>query len=108
MVDDNKKVFDAMHVAIEAVASLSMEDRLMALGMAWIVLAEQARNEALAFPDGFPAEKARQLTQLEKMALLVSHATPDLELERLTQEEDWDGVFQHLKTLWDNREKGGG
>jgi hypothetical protein len=107
MADENRAMFDAMHEAIRAVATLAMEDRLIALGIAWIILAQQARNEALVFPEGFPAEKTRQLTQLKNMALLVSDATPDLELEPLTQEEDWDRIVQHLKELQDDLEKGG-
>jgi hypothetical protein len=67
----------------------------------------RARNDALAIPDGFPTEQARQLGQLEKIGLLVKGDTPDLELERLTQEDDWEGVLAHLRKLQDDLEKGG-
>jgi len=69
-----------------------------------MALAQQARNEALAFPEGFSTEQARQLHHLEGIAVLIGTDAPDIELERLTQEGDWDGVLKRLRSL----QKGGG
>jgi hypothetical protein len=44
--------------------------------------------------------------QLEKITLLVREDTPDPELERLWQEEDFEGATQYLRKLMDDLQKG--
>lgn len=70
-------------------------ERLDILSIAWLLTAGNVRAEALAIPEGFPAEQARQITLLDRLALLVREDTPDLEGERLFQEGDYDGMMQH-------------
>ena len=84
-------------------------EQMTALEIAWISLAKTRRDKALAFPGGFKEEQDRQLAQLDKVKQLVSGDEPDLELERLTLEEDWDGVMKRLQELWNKLdvEKGG-
>ena len=73
-------------------------ERLLVLQMAWLVLASNARTEALPSIEGFLAEQARQVAQLDKMMLqLVSTDTPDLEMERLFRQGDMEGM-QHLRS----------
>jgi hypothetical protein len=102
----DRKCFDVVMVLIDTCANLPMDDRLLVLQLAWIILAQQARNQALAFPGGFQGEQSRQVGQLEKTALLVREDTPDIELERLTQEGDYAGCLEHLRKLRDDLEKG--
>ena len=66
-----------------------------------------ARSEALAFPGEFPAEQGRQLDHLEKIATLVRNDTPDIELERLFQEKDYEGVRRRFRKLMDDLGKEG-
>jgi hypothetical protein len=87
---------------IHACAPLSLGDRLLVLQSAWIMLAAHVRGEALATPGGFPAEPDRQLEWLEREAHLVRAEVPDLELQRLIQEDDAGGVLAHLRTLRDD------
>jgi hypothetical protein len=101
--DDDRHLLEATSGLLETVADRPMGDRLLLLQMAWIALAQRARNDALAFPGGFQRELARQLAQLEKVVALVQADVPDLELERMTQEGDFDGVLRHLQTLMDKR-----
>ena len=88
-----------------AAGGAAFDFRLTALEMAWITLAEEARSAALLFPGGFPAERHRQLERLEKMLVLVRGGEADLELERLCQERNVEGVLEHLRRL---RDSGGG
>ena len=80
-----------------AAGGAAFDFRLMALELAWITLAEEARSVALPFPGGYTAERQRQLEHLEKMASLVRGGEPDPELERLYQEGDAEGVLEHLR-----------
>jgi hypothetical protein len=80
-----------------AAGGAAFDFRLMALELAWITLAEEARSVALPFPGGYSTERQRQLEHLEKMAALVRGGEPDLELERLYQEGDAEGVLEHLR-----------
>lgn len=107
MADETKAFMEIATRLIDACASLPMDDRLFVLQVAWIILAQQARNEALAIPGGFPAEQARQLLTLGNVARLVEGDTPDLELERLWLEGDVEGAIQHVLKLRDTLEKGG-
>jgi hypothetical protein len=107
MHDEEKRFLEAATKAIEACSVLSTtDDRLFALQLAWIILAQQARNDALAFPEGFPTERARQLAQLEKIALLVREDKPDLEFVRLQEEGNLEGVSLHLRKLLDDLNRG--
>jgi hypothetical protein len=81
---------------IDACAGMPIKGRLVVLETAWLVLAGQARNESLAFPGGFPAERDRQLLHLKNIAALVRGDVPDLELQRLTLEENWEGASQYI------------
>jgi hypothetical protein len=53
--------------------------------------------EALAFPDGFPREQAKQIEELEEMAELVRGDEPDLEIARLVEEGDMDGLVRLMR-----------
>ena len=97
--EEAKILFDGFKRVVDACSALSVRDQLAVLELAWLAAAEQARNNELALPDGFPAEQARQLETLEKMALLVRGSLPDLELVRLQQEGDIEGVIRHLRAL---------
>lgn len=103
--EDRELMAVAMRL-IEACAALPMDDRLLVVQLAWTILAQQARNEALAFPGGFQAERDRQAAQLEQVALVVREDTPDIELERLLQEGDTEGVLRHIRKRMDGA-KGG-
>lgn len=105
--DRKDAIFEVVNRVVDECAALSMGDQLMVLQIAWIVLAKQARDQALAFPGGFPGEQARQLEQLVKIAAFIREDTPDLELERLNQDGDFDGALKHFRSLWDDLEKGG-
>jgi len=93
--DDSELLESVLEVC--ASSSLPTGDVLAVLQFAWIALAGVARNEALAFPDGFPAERERQARQLEAMASTVREDVPDLESERLLQEGDVDGWLKHIR-----------
>jgi hypothetical protein len=92
-----------------ACAGLPMCDKLDILQLAWGVLARQARNGLLGVPGGFPEEKSRQLEQLRKTIELVEADEPDLEMERLSQEDDLEGLLRHVRRILGKRddEKGG-
>jgi len=77
----------------------SLDEQLMVLSLAWLERAQRLRSEALAIPNGFPDEQARQLRELEKITALVKGDAPDLELERLFHEGDLEGVWKHLRNL---------
>ena len=94
-------------VALDAIADVcteafsSIDDRLLACELAWLVFAGIARSEALAFPGGFPGEQARQVERLEKMVGLVRDDAPDLELERLFQEGNVEEIARRLRAALD-------
>lgn len=59
--------FEAMMRAFTATEPLpDITDRLVVLGAAWLLLANNARTDAIPFPGGFPAEQQRQIEHLEK------------------------------------------
>ena len=106
MADVDKELLLAVDRVIETCATMPMDDRLIALQLAWTLLAQQARTDALTVPGEFQAQQSSQLGQLEKIALLVREDTPGIELdERLTLEGDFEGVLRKLKS---DREKGRG
>jgi len=80
-----------------ACGELSSQDKLTAISIAWLSVAKSARSEALIVPGGFPEERARQVEVLRRMVDLTETDTPDLEMERLFQEGDIEGMRQHLK-----------
>jgi hypothetical protein len=80
-MDDESKtdLFDALVRVCGACEGLPTRNRLQVLQLAWLILASNARAEALVVvPGGFPEEKARQLRQLRKMADLVGADESDL------------------------------
>jgi len=84
-----------------ACAGLSMQARLEILELAWLTVASNARTEALIQPGGFPEERTRQVEHLRRMIDLVTVDEPDLELERLYQEGDIDGMLRRAWRLMD-------
>lgn len=105
---DDKAQFEAMASVLDACAALPIDDRLLVLQVAWLALAKQARDDALMFPGGFPAVQARQIVILENAAQLVKEDTPDLELERLYQAGDWEGIVRYLRRLQNDLDEKGG
>lgn len=83
----------------------ALGDQLMILQLAWTVLAQRVRSEAIAV-GRFQAEQAEQVRHLDKMKSLAAADTPDLELERLHQEGDYAGVVEHLQRLQRQAEAG--
>jgi hypothetical protein len=111
MTDGNlKAIFDAMmNIVTKSGKRLSLADQLSAIESAWGVVALRARNAQLS-PDGFLAERDRQVAQLEMLAALVRDDTPNFELgklERLRQEDDCDAVTKHVERMMDEAKKGG-
>ena len=94
---DDKELLEATARVLDACADQPMDDRLLILQFAWITLAQQARNEALAVRGGFSAQQGKQLEQLYKIAQVVKSDAPDLELEHLIQEGDIEGAVQHMR-----------
>jgi hypothetical protein len=78
---------------------LSTREELDVLQWAWLAVASNARTEALGIPGGFPEERARQVTRLHAMADEVARDQPDLEMERLYQEGDDEGMHRHIMQL---------
>jgi hypothetical protein len=96
-------------VRVNAVlAGLPTQERLDVLELAWLTMASQARTEALITPGGFPAERDRQVQVLRNMAVLVGDDEPDLEMERLFQEGDHEGMLRRLQSLRDGLDEKGG
>lgn len=87
--------------------TLPLTAQLSVLTIAWLAIANHARDEAMAFPDGFPTERNRQIDQLEKMLLLIRDVEPDLEAERLFQEGDVTALMEYLKKKMADAEQGG-
>lgn len=81
-----------------ACEGLSTREKLDTVELAYLVIASHARTEALMMPGGFPAERARQVEHLEKMVKMVGEDEPDLEMERLFQEGDIEGMLAYLRT----------
>ena len=96
---DDTDLLKAAGDVLNACAALSMTDRHLVLQLAWMLLAQRARSEALAVSGGFEREQARQLNQLEKIAVLVRRDTPDLESERLLREGDEERALLYLQSL---------
>ncbi|HEY0873602.1 MAG TPA: hypothetical protein VGD94_09025 [Vicinamibacterales bacterium] len=104
---NDRTTFERVMDITAQLESLGDVDRLEVLEIAWLVMAANARNAALALPGGFPAEQARQLTHLEKIALLVREDSPDLEGERLFLEGDIAGMLRHMRARIDAAEANG-
>ena len=97
--NNDHRVFDMTVDLVDRLSALPTGQRLMAVELAWVMVGMQARQEALAIPGGFQAERERQLEHLGKLAWLVREDTPDLELERLMLEGDVEGLARHLSGL---------
>jgi hypothetical protein len=95
--NDERAFFDRIIRLTDLLADLPTRDRLDVLEAAWLCLATSARAEALFAPGGYVAEQSRQGEHLARMATLVSTDAPDLEMERLFQEGDIDGMRRHLE-----------
>jgi hypothetical protein len=100
MMESGDRVWEAMKTIIDVCQPLPVKERLDALALAWLVVAKEVRDTALAFPGGCTTERSRQLSELERLADFVRDDEPDKELERLTQEGDYEGAIQHLRKLW--------
>ena len=98
---DERALLNRVIKLVLSLADLPARERLEVLGMTWLTVANNARSEALAIPDGFPLERARQVEQLASMAALIGAHEPDLEWERLAQENDLAGMLRRLQQLAD-------
>ena len=81
--EDSPNLFETAMLVCEAASGPSTIARLKVLEVAWLMLASNARTEALIAPGGFPEEKARQVERLRRMADLVGADEPDLETAAL-------------------------
>ena len=113
MATDKETLRIMIDVVKATFALQSVDDRLFVLELAWLALASAARTDALALPEGFRTERARQAARLEQMAALVRAGEPHVELERLWDEGDHAGFVRQIRDLMDreratgNDEKGG-
>ena len=80
-----------------AESTVPVHRRLDECSAAWVILADRARRAMGGFPGAAPVEHARQVRSLENMVGLVRSEAPELELERLMQEEQFDEVARRLK-----------
>ena len=108
MNDDNRADLDLL---VQMFGTLerhfpSKDDQLHFLALAWTVLAQQIRTEALAFPGGFTEKQQAQARELENMIQFVSEAKPDVEADRLFQEGDIGGLTRHYHQQRRKREGG--
>lgn len=85
--------------AIEAVKNLPPADGVRALLGAWVMVADRARSEALAFPDGFAEERDQQVELLRSLADFVEEEQPDLEHARGLHEGEWARQLRILRKL---------
>jgi hypothetical protein len=79
--DDPRDVADFLDVIASlrnACANLPLRDQLKALEVTWLCVAQDARTEASATPDGFVAEQSRQRERLERMITLLDAEAPDV------------------------------
>jgi hypothetical protein len=76
---------------------LPLADQLEVVTFAWVVIADQTRRAALSVPNGFPAERDRQMRELTVMRTSVERSKPDLELERLVHEGSEDELDEYLR-----------
>jgi hypothetical protein len=109
MIDDNSQS-DAKRSILKLLSDLNAlcfergvhdGDRLELFQLAWLTMAARLRNDALALPGGYREEQARQVAALEQMLQLVGTDTPDLEAERLFQEEKHDELQNHYRRQLD-------
>ena len=98
---DERALLDRVVKIVLSLADLPSRERLEVLGMTWLTVAKNARSEALATPNGFPAERALELEQLAYMAALIGSHEPDLEWERLAHKNDLEGMLRRLQQLAD-------
>ena len=107
---DSSQLFDRIY-RINSVecADLSTREKLDVLSAAWMIIASIARTEALAEPDGFPTERARQVERLRRYAEMIAIDEPDPETERLWHEGDHQAMFrrqeQQLQKLKKRRDE---
>lgn len=104
-MNTDRRVFDLFKQFTHALVAsdLPPDDCLAALELAWLVVARRIRAEAIAFPEGFSDAKTRQLGRLEKVAELVRADSPDLELEVLYHEENYEAALDLLDKRFSER-----
>ncbi len=94
---DNRKFFESFTRVLDAVNDASPDDRLEAVTLAWLTLADQAANRALAIPGGYPEERQKQFRMLDQIRKLVEDSQPDLEMERAFLQEEYDALLRRVK-----------
>jgi hypothetical protein len=100
MADDGDPQMKASIDAIDAVKNLAPGEGARALLAAWLMVADRARNEALAFPDGFAEERSLQVDQLRSLADFIEDEEPDLERARGLHEGEWARQLRLLRKLY--------
>jgi hypothetical protein len=95
---DDAPYFERLARVTVACGDVPPREQLDLLTAAWLVVASGARNAALMEPGGFPAERARQVTLLRRLADLIVADVPDLEMERLWQEGDMEGFRRYVQS----------
>ena len=75
----------------------SERDKLDRLVLAYLMTAANVRTEALIEPGEFQVERDRQVAELRGLADLINVDEPDLELERLCQEGDLEGLARYVQ-----------
>jgi len=92
---DEKRLLDVVTNVVLDCQELPGDDQLFALQLAWWATASNIRNAQVGTPEGLRA--ARQAAMLELMAEWVRGDMSDLELERLWEEADHEGLVKHLR-----------
>ncbi len=87
--------------AYVACAHLSTAEKLNVFAGVWLAVANQARTEALGEPGGFPAERARQVAMLQRLAEVIAAEEPDLETERLYHAGYIDTMLRRVRQQLD-------
>jgi hypothetical protein len=106
-MSEDKDELDTMIEIFTALGQRTPYDQLAILEMCWLCVANNTRTEALIRPDGFPAERARQVERLQKLAAIVAAHEPDLEMERLFHEGDVEGMLRRVQQIRTDGAKGG-
>jgi hypothetical protein len=96
---DDRARLKALIEVYAATVDLPTQERLLVVQIAWMLLASHARTRGLPFSGGFFAEQKRQLQLLGRMADFVRAETPDLEMESLSQECNFEGLMRYFRDL---------
>jgi hypothetical protein len=95
-MDTEQRIRQGVKQSLDLMDDLPLQDRLFALGLAWLTTAAILRANGLASPGGWSAAQAAQLELLARMAALVQDDIPDKEAERLFRQRDFDGFLRHV------------